>query len=381
MGSWVDNMPKGMFLKSAAKASSFSAPRSQSTLAEYLASIGHPPMTDLDVVPLQLFVDYGKWFQQRHVPDVEVDSVEHVQRSDRGFELELGSGERLNASAVVVASGHVAFANVPGELRVATPDGPSTAAAVSHASQWADFRALAGRRAIVIGSGQSAMESAVLLAEEGAEVWLVARSGLLKWATAPSLGAPSPIRRLVKPPSDLGPGWSLRTLADAPQLVPLLPFAVRTWLMKNILGPSGGFWLRERFEGTVKPILGRSLVRAHAPAGGGVRLELNGPAGEHEVIEADHLIAGTGYRIDVESLRFLDPKLRADLELEGHAPRLDRSSQSSIPGLFFTGLSSAPTFGPLLRFVAGTRFAAPRIAAAIAGGAAPRQAPAQPGAR
>jgi len=40
---------------------------------------------------------------------------------------------------------------------------------------------------------------------------------------------------------------------------------------------------------------------------------------------------------------------------------LSGNFELSLPGLFFCGLASAVTFGPLLRFVAGTRFAASTI--------------------
>jgi hypothetical protein len=49
------------------------------------------------------------------------------------------------------------------------------------------------------------------------------------------------------------------------------------------------------------------------------------------------------------------------------SPQLDPWCRSSVPGLFFTGLASAPTLGPLMRFVAGTAYTAPRVARAVAG--------------
>jgi FAD-dependent urate hydroxylase len=366
MSSWVEHMPVGMFLKSAPRASSISDPQSGSTLADYLSTIGHRPMTDADAVPLDLFVEYGKWFQQRNVPEVEQSSVSRVSRSNHGFEIELSSGETFQARAVVVATGHVAFAHVPRELLAALPTGPSPTGPISHASQWSDFRPAAGRRVLVVGSGQSALESAVLLGESGAHATLVARSSRLIWPAVPRVGDRSWLRAALKPHSDLGPGWSLRVLADAPQLVRLLPDQARRWLLENILGPSGGFWLRDRFESTVAPMLGRKIVSFEPTAAGGVRVELSHNGGEPEVLEADHLVAGTGYRVDLDRMDFLDPQLRSAVRRVGGGPRLDPSMRSSVPGLYFVGLAAAPTFGPYLRFVAGTRFAAPRVATAIA---------------
>jgi hypothetical protein len=34
---------------------------------------------------------------------------------------------------------------------------------------------------------------------------------------------------------------------------------------------------------------------------------------------------------------------------------------SSVPGLYFTGLPSAASYGPVMRFVCGTEFASPRL--------------------
>jgi hypothetical protein len=81
---------------------------------------------------------------------------------------------------------------------------------------------------------------------------------------------------------------------------------------------------------------------------------------------ADHVVAATGYRVDLRALGFLAPETRAVLASVGGAPRLDATLQSSARGLYFTGLPAAATFGPVLRFVCGTEFAAPRVARAVA---------------
>jgi hypothetical protein len=88
--------------------------------------------------------------------------------------------------------------------------------------------------------------------------------------------------------------------------------------------------------------------------------------GRPEKLQVDHVIAGTGYRVDVERLSFMDPQLRSAVRrVAGTWPALDKTFESSVPGLFFVGLPAAATFGPLLRFVHGSRFTAPRVAAAL----------------
>jgi hypothetical protein len=78
--------------------------------------------------------------------------------------------------------------------------------------------------------------------------------------------------------------------------------------------------------------------------------------------EADHVIAGTGYRLDLDRLGYLEPSLRAGVKVVAGAPVLDRHFESTIPGLFFVGALAAPSLGPLMRFVAGTHFVGPRVA-------------------
>ena len=47
-------------------------------------------------------------------------------------------------------------------------------------------------------------------------------------------------------------------------------------------------------------------------------------------------------------------------------PHLTSSFESSVPGLFFTSLMAAETFGPVMRFVCGAGFSARRITEAVA---------------
>ena len=368
MRAWREHMPVGMFLKSAPGASNISAPEPGSTLADYCEFAGHPHLVGHDPVPLHLFADYGTWFQQRLVPQLEQVDVVCVASAGRDFDVELSSGEVLRTPSVVVATGHLAYSQLPPELLGVAPDGASPDAPVSHASQHPDFARYAGKRVAVIGSGQSALESAVLLHETGAHVELIARAERLLWASIPQPRDETGLRRLVKPPSELGPGWSHRTFTDAPDLVRLMPARARLFIMRTTLGPSGSFWLRDRFEGRFPIRLGRSIQSATVLSDGAVRLELARAGLANETVETDHVLAGTGYRVDIGRLGFLDPAVRARVRLVAGAPALDGTFESSVPGLYFTGLTSAPTFGPLLRFVAGTRFAAPRIAAALAAG-------------
>jgi hypothetical protein len=205
----------------------------------------------------------------------------------------------------------------------------------------------------------------VLLAEGGATVHLVARRPALLWGSPPA-----PSRRLVerglKPGSPLGPGWSLAAVSTGPGLIRHLPLAARRELGRRVLGPSGAWWLRDRFDDEIELHLGRR-IRAARARGGALELELAGESAT-EVLEVDHVLAATGYEVHVGSVRFLDPALRSRVaQLPGSgSPRLGAGFQSSVSGLFFVGLPGLATFGPMLRFVCGTGFTSRRVSGAIA---------------
>ncbi|WP_346342665.1 FAD-dependent oxidoreductase, partial [Streptomyces sp. SID685] len=173
MVSWRAHMPEGMLLKSTPAASSLDCPQPGHTLADYCAAAGiRRLVSDEDVIPVETFIGYGEWFQRQLVPQLErvrVVSVEPAGRdAGRGFELKLDSGESFVARAVVVATGLSGLAHLPAELRRAAGAEPAAEGPVSHSSQHHDLTRFAGKELIVVGAGQSALETAALAAEAGA---------------------------------------------------------------------------------------------------------------------------------------------------------------------------------------------------------------------
>jgi len=364
MGAWRDNMPAGMFLKSEPDASSLSSPASGSRLHDYYAEAGLKRLGVFDPVPIEQFVDYGLWFANRHVPEIRPVTVKRLARDGATFDAELSSGETTRHSSVVMATGHVAYSYVPPELVALAPEGISPDALLSHASQHTGFDRYAGRRVAVVGRGQSALESAALLCEAGAAVTVLVRAGSVIWNDTPASPEHPLIRRLRTPKSALGRGWKLFLVSRGPAAIQHLPEERRLALVRSTLGPSGAWWLRDRLDGRVDIALDCRLD-ATAGTDGTARLRLGSSASLADVLEVDHVIAATGYRIDLDALPLLDDVLRKQLARVEQAPRLDRSFESSVPGLYFAGLAAAPTFGPVMRFVAGADFAARRISNAI----------------
>ncbi|RPE37393.1 cation diffusion facilitator CzcD-associated flavoprotein CzcO [Streptomyces sp. Ag109_O5-1] len=364
MGSWRHAMATGMFLKSTPAATDLSAPEPGGRLADFRREHGEPELTELTPIPCDVFVRYGQWFQKRYVGEVEPTRVTAVERpeSGSGFVVRLDDGKEMAASAVVVATGLNGLAHVPDELRQLAPEGPGPRAPVSHTSHHTDLSVYAGRRVAVVGGGQSALESAALLHEAGAEAQVLVRERHVLWGMTPDLGRPWS-QRVAKPASPLGTGWVLAAVCAAPGSVRWFPAAGRLLLFRRALGPSGGWWLRDRVEGVVRVRTSRRVTGAML-SGPAVRLDVAGPGGERESLTVDHVLAATGYRLDLDALPFLSPALRRAVECVpgSRAPALRGTFESSVPGLYFTGSLAAPMFGPMMRFVAGTRFAAVRIA-------------------
>ncbi|PBC65761.1 oxidoreductase [Streptomyces sp. Tue6028] len=352
MASWDENMPAGMLLKSPPSASVLSAPRAGFTLDVYCREAGEAWLTGHEPVPVEMFVRYGRWFAEQLVPEVEDVRVLGVDRQTDGFHVKLASGEELLAPAVVVASGMDGLAHVPRVLAPLVPEG-----LVSHASQHADLAKFAGRDLVVVGAGQSAQESTALLKEAGAQVQLLVRDRQLVFGAEPT---PPPH---WQPDTPLGRSWGLYAIVHQAALFRFLPASTRLRLVKRVLGPFGSWWLKPRLDGV--PVRLEETVVGAQRYGDGVRLTTRRGDGTVQTIDAGHVLAATGYRVQLDALGFLAPELRSDLVRTGGSPALDAGFQSSVPGLYFTGIKAAATFGPLMRFTCGTRFAAPRLAAGL----------------
>lgn len=93
-----------------------------------------------------------------------------------------------------------------------------------------------------------------------------------------------------------------------------------------------------------------------------------------ETVKADHILLATGYRVDITKLTMLRPSLLAEIKTDRAIPVLSPWFESSVPGLYFVGLTSLRAFGPLYRFVAGCPATARRVAGAIAARRAGRRA-------
>jgi cation diffusion facilitator CzcD-associated flavoprotein CzcO len=351
MDFWKRQMPAGMFLRSPWAASNLSDPHDALTLDAFRAG-GAGPISN--PIPLDRFVDYGLWFQRKAVPDVDRRHVVRIDRESNRFRVVLADGESFASRRVVVATGIGPFACRPPEFHGL----PRTLA--THSSDGRDVRRFAGRRVVVIGAGQSALESAALIHEAGGDVEIITRAPAVHWlgwrARMQRLG---PVVRLLYSKYDVGPAGVSRIVA-LPDLAKRFPHAMLDRMRVRALRPAGARWLIDRLA-RVPITSGRAVVSA-APADQGLRLRLD-DGGSRRV---DHVVLGTGYRVDVARLPLLPREVGDRLDRRDGFPKLASGLESSIPGLHFLGAPSAWTFGPLMYFVAGTQYAARALTRAIA---------------
>ena len=351
--SFWRTMPTGMLLRSNWTATSIAEYDGALSLDSYRDDTG----AQLSLpVPLDSFLDYGLWVQRRAVPDVDRRGVRQVRRNGRGLVLTMGDGEQIATRSLVVAAGISDFVHRP----LFTLGLPSEL--VSHTSEHTDLGVFHDRSVLVVGGGQSALESAALLHERDAEVEVIARADHLNWLHGGKyhrmLGRWA---KLVYAPTDVGPMGISRIVA-VPGLFRQFPRKTQDAMARRAIRPAGAAWLRPRLEGV--PVHTGVQVRSTEPVGDRLRVALS----DGSARMVDHLLLGTGYRVDIARYPFLDPDLVSSVRTERGYPVLGPGMESSVPGLHFLGAPAAWSFGPIMRFVAGGWFGAESLTSCLSGG-------------
>jgi hypothetical protein len=354
MHTWLTQMPEGMRLKSEGFASSLDDPESALTLAQYCKQRGIPYADSGLPVTLETFASYGLDFQKRFVPELEDKQVHSLERCPGGFRICLADGETLTARRVVNAVGITHFKHVPPVFSGLPED------LVTHSSAHRTLNHFKGREVTVVGAGASALDLAALLLQAGALVQLVARKPAVRFHDPPG-PLPRPFReRLRFPSTPIGPGWRLFFFTNGPLAFWQLPEQLRLRAVRTTLGPAPPWFIRDEVVGKMPFNLGVNITQAKVQ-NGRVSLEVTDNTGGRRTVGSDHVIAATGYKVDLRRLTYFSPDLHAEIQSIDQTPVLSSNFECSVPGLYFVGTAAANSFGPLMRFACGARFAARRL--------------------
>jgi Pyridine nucleotide-disulphide oxidoreductase len=360
MDSWISHMPKGMLLKSDGFASNIYDPGAQFTLKQFCADRGIEYADMGTPVKLDTFSSYGKAFRDRMVPDLEERLVTSVEEHPDGFQVGLDDGEMVRAKRVVLSVGISYFSYTP-PLLAKLP-----AEFASHSFDQGDPDCFRGRSVAVIGAGSSAIDLAALLHQAGADVQLIARDTELKFHSKMQTDKPRSLWQQIRSPlSGLGPGLSSRFYANFPNLFHYFPEGRRLETVKTFLGPAGGWFAKDMVLGKVPLVLGHAIETAEVVQNR-VCLKLRSADGCERIVRAEHVIAATGYKVDLKRLTILSSDLRSKIKTADQSPVLSTTFESSVPGMYFTGLASANSFGPVMRFAFGAGYTSRHLTESIA---------------
>lgn len=336
MGFWKHHMPPRMLLRSGVEW--HLDPLEIHTFEAYLREQSIDPATVLPI-RVQLFLDYARWFQCHKQLNVVEDMVIALRAVGSGFEADLGSGDRIVARNVVIATGSREFKHIPRDLVAGLPSD-----SYAHTSDLVEFSRLRGLRCLIVGGRQSAFEWAALINEEsGAEVHVVYRHDTPRFEQSDWSWVDRHVDELLTVP-----GW-YKNLADRDRQVVDQQFFEQATLK---LEP----WLWERLGN--QGILSwprRSVTRCSTTTNGQIEVTLD----NWSRLRVDYVVLATGYKVDINQMSLLEhPSMRFRVEAVDGYPVLDGAFQSTLPGLYFTGAASIRDQGPLFGFVRGCTAAA-----------------------
>jgi FAD-dependent urate hydroxylase len=343
MAFWRENMPSGMVLRSASDW--HLDPQDAYTLEAFLADRGLRP-SDVEPLPIELYLDYATWFQRQAGVVVEPAEVIRLDVTvDDHFDVVLDHGT-VRADNVVLAIGLRYFAEVPDELKSMFPAGR-----LEHSCNFVDLSKAQGRRCLVIGGRQSAFEWAALLHEAGAaSVDVVHRHASPKFEQSEWKWATELAEGLARDPT-----WYRRLSQREKDDV-----GARMWGEGRLKVEP---WLADRVrQDSIRIRPGRNVVAVQELEDGTLLIKLDGG----EELTADIALAATGYRPDISRIPFVAAgNVHERLNVHNGCPVLDEAFQANVPGLYATGALATQDFGPFFGFTLVARGAAVVIGRSI----------------
>jgi cation diffusion facilitator CzcD-associated flavoprotein CzcO len=336
MEFWRNQMPKDMYLRSGG--TWHLDPLGIHTLQRYLESIGIDP-EQVSPLPLHLFVDHADWFVEQKEIRTLRSYVRQLEYHDGFFEAFIENGETITAENVVTAPGLGMFRNIPENIATRLPPGRYT-----HTCAMVNFEPLVGKRCLVVGGRQSAFEWTALMVEAGvAQVHVAFRHDPPQFAPShwdwvdtlekETLQTRGWYRHLPKSEKEA----ITRRFLEEGQL------KLEPWLAPRISKNNVQLWPHSGIESSKVLSDGTLSVR------------LSGDA--H--VEVDHVILATGYQVDMQKVPYFSKiTIMPRLKTSNGFPALDEDFQTSIPGLYVTGIAATQDFGQMYKFIRGCPSAA-----------------------
>jgi FAD-dependent urate hydroxylase len=346
MGFWKENMPKGMYLRSACDW--HLDPLNVDTIEQFLETKG---LSSNDVGPLSLefYLSYAQWFQEQRqisVLPALVRKLDWDHSEEFPFRAIMDNGETVAAKFVVLAIGFRYFKNLPSDLVKLLPEDR-----YSHTCDLVDFKGMAGKRCLIIGGRQSAFEWAALINEAGvAKIHLCYRHDSPAFKDADW----SWIDPLMDATEE-NPGW-FRNLSQQQKD----EIKGRLWAEGRLKVEP---WLKARISnGTVKLWPKTRIEKCFEMSSGDLTVSTD----DGQKITVDHVVLATGYKVDFTQVPFLKgSKILGELNIQDGFPELDEHFQSSVRGMFITSMAATRQFGPFFAFTIATRASARLIGRAI----------------
>ena len=345
MEFWRNNMPKGMYLRSACDW--HLDPLNIDTIQSYLQSEGKTAR-DVEPLSLEFYHSYAEWFQkQKQIAPrpVYIRQLDHSTENNHLVATTL-DGDTIQARHVVIAPGFKHFANVPDELKARLPAGR-----FSHTCDFVDFETATNNRYLIIGGRQSAFEWAALLVDAGASVVHLSHRH-----DSPAFKESdwSWVNPLVDAMVD-NPNWFRRLSPEEKDALNQKHWAegrlkVEPWLEPRLRSDHVRIWPRTEVVNCLEQESGELLVELS-----------NG-----ETLTVDRIILATGYKMNIAQLPLLSAgNILNRLATHNGFPVLDDHFQTSIPGLFITSMPATQAFGPFFGFTIAVRVSATLICQAI----------------
>jgi dimethylaniline monooxygenase (N-oxide forming) len=265
------------------------------------------------------FDKYVDHFGFREKISFETGVERATRRPDGVWELELDNGETRQYDALIVANGHHWKARWP---EPAFPGAEQFSGVQMHAHSYLDNSALVGKRVVVLGMGNSAMDIAVESSYVAERTYLAARQGV--WIV---------------------PKYMFGKPVDQIRNDPRVPFKIRQRMVQGLIrsyaGPPERYGLpkpNHRFGEAHPTISGRILDRIQhgtvepkpniaSLEGSQVRFV------DGSVVDADVVVYCTGYKI---VFPFFDEDFIS--APDNHIELFRRVFHPEIPNVFFIGL-------------------------------------------